>query len=270
MTRYTALLLLCLLTHNLPGQSDSPAFQPILEKLFSRIRSGISNYEKLRTNDSIVNLVDRYVTSDEVFRHQLSLKFMGQVTSPDSLVKIIEWNLVLPQEHNYYFSYILHRNRKDEKPAIFRLKTPYREPIISNDSIYTQKNWYGALYYEARPFEHLGATRYLLLGIDYGNPQLTRKVIDVITFSPDSISFGCKCFSDGKTIKSRVVFEYASTAVMSLKFESGRQIVFDHLSPIMPKYQDNRQYYGPDFSFDSFIFDGGLWKYKADIDIRNK
>jgi hypothetical protein len=86
----------------------------------------------------------------------------------------------------------------------------------------------------------------------------------------NEISFGLNCFSDGKSLKHRVLFEYSSRAVMSLKFENDTFIVFDHLSPFSPQYRDNRQFYGPDFSFDSFSYDRGIWRYKGDIDIKNK
>jgi hypothetical protein len=57
---------------------------------------------------------------------------------------------------------------------------------------------------------------------------------------------------------------------MSLRFEADNFIVFDHLSPVSPEYKDNYQYYGPDFSFDSFNFEKGSWILKNDIDIRNR
>ena len=109
------------------------------------------------------------------------------------------------------------------------------------------------------------------MGLDYGNSFITRKLIDVLTFSPEkNLLFGRKVFADGKQVLQRVVFEYAATAVMSLKFNSELSIVFDHLSPSSPELKDNRQFYGPDFSFDSYVFDNGLWRLKPDIDIRNK
>ena len=38
-----------------------------------------------------------------------------------------------------------------------------------------------------------------LLGLDYGNPEISRKIIDVVSFAPDdSIIFGQKCFRSGE------------------------------------------------------------------------
>jgi hypothetical protein len=132
-------------------------------------------------------------------------------------------------------------------------------------------NWYGALYYDIRPFIFNNETNYVILGIDYGNSFITRKVIDVLSFnSRDEIVLGKNCFRDGNFMKPRIVFEYASTAVMTLRFISDTSIVFDHLSPVSPEFKDNHQFYGPDFSFDSYNLGNGYWRLFSNIDVRNK
>ena len=46
-------------------------------------------------------------------------------------------------------------------------------------------------------------------------------------------------------------------------------IVFDHLSPRSDSQKGQFQYYGPDMSFDAFVFEKGKWTYKKDVDARN-
>ncbi len=58
--------------------------------------------------------------------------------------------------------------------------------------------------------------------------------------------------------------------MISLKFLSDSSIVFDHLVPISPKMKDDRQYYGPDYSYDAFYFKDNIWKLKINVDARNK
>jgi hypothetical protein len=55
-----------------------------------------------------------------------------------------------------------------------------------------------------------------------------------------------------------------------LRFAGKGSVVFDHLSPSSPQYKGNPQFYGPDFSFDSYNLENGLWRLKSNIDIRNK
>ena len=110
-----------------------------------------------------------------------------------------------------------------------------------------------------------------MLGIDYGNPFVTRKVIEVLNFSPsDSIVFGRKWFDTGENLKFRIVFEYASGGMMTLRFMSETAIVFDHLVPFSPEMKDDRQYYGPDYSYDAYNFENGKWKFMLNVDARNK
>jgi hypothetical protein len=257
---------------SLNSQTSSGGISADLEGMFSRIRENISSAEKLAINDSIKFIIEKFIASDSVFKHKFTnLRFLGQITSPDNLVKIITWNLILDDGANRYFCYLIKRPARGTENSIYKLSGFYNESPIRSDTIYSESNWYGALYYDIRPFTTGKEVCYILLGIDYGNSFITRKVIDVLSFgSGNSLIFGKKCFADGKQILPRVVFEFAATAVMTLKFNTSSSIVFDHLSPFSPELKDNHQYYGPDFIFDSYNFENGLWKLKTNIDIRNK
>jgi hypothetical protein len=127
------------------------------------------------------------------------------------------------------------------------------------------------LYYDFRAFKKDKVTYWILLGIDYGNPSITRKVIDVLSFAPDGKAYlGKKVFVSGKDSKFREVFEYSSGAVMSLRFVSDKMIVFDHLAPSSPALKGQKEFYGPDFSYDAYLLEKGLWHLKTNIDMRNK
>jgi hypothetical protein len=271
-TLFISALFIFLFCNNIRSQTNSATIAGDLEGMFSRIRENISPKEKLTINDSIRLIVENYAASDTVFKHRFSnLRFLGQITSPDSLVKIITWNLILEDGGNRYFCYIIKRRDRSDRNSVFRLTGIYSEAPIRSDTTYSESNWYGALYYDIRHFITGKDTSYVLLGIDYGNSFITRKLIDVISFgSGNNLVFGKRCFTDGKQVLPRVVFEYAATVVMSLKFVTDVTIVFDHLSPSSPDMKDNRQFYGPDFSFDSYDLENGFWKLKSNIDVRNK
>jgi len=92
-----------------------------------------------------------------------------------------------------------------------------------------------------------------------------------LTFKPDgTIIFGEKWFDSGKDIRFRAVFEYASNAMMSLRFRSDNSIVFDHLVPFSPSKKDDHEFYGPDYSFDAYNYKDGLWKLVINVDVRNE
>jgi hypothetical protein len=252
------------------GQVPATDTSVILEKLFGRLVASNEDADRIRINDSIDLIIERYATSDTVFTHKFaSLKYLGQITSRNSQLKIITWNLLLKDAKSRYYCYLIHNSGK--KNLVYRLKGTYSEEPVRSDTIYSDKNWYGALYYDLRLFKKDNQSYWVLLGIDYGNPAITRKIIDVLSFAPDGrIIFGKKLFASGETAKYREVLEYSSGAVISLKFLTDKSIVFDHLVPVSPVYKGNKEYYGPDFSYDTYNLEKGIWRLKANIDVKNK
>lgn len=244
----------------------------VLEELFDRLVDNYNDNERIGLNDSVKLIIDGYVKSDSVFTHVFTnLRYLGQIMSPDSLLKIITWNLVLGNEPGRYYCYFIRRKGKGEPSKIYTLSASYNENPIRTDTTYSSTDWYGALYYDLRPYIIDNNRCWVLLGIDYGNFYISRKLIDVLNFTPrDSVSFGRKWFVSGDKLKFRDVFEYASNAMMTLRFRSDSSIVFDHLVPFSQIHKDDRQYYGPDYSFDAYNFEHGKWKLTINVDARNK
>ena len=254
------------------GQTVTNDASHVLEHLYDRLVNNYNDNDRLRINDSIRFIVDSYVKSDTVFKHKFkNLRYLGQITSPDSLLKIITWNLVLRSSPGRYFCYFIVKQGPGKENRVYRLTADYREETIPTDVIYTEPDWYGALYYDIRPCLINDKRCWVLLGIDYGNSLITRKIIEVLSFThEDSIIFGRKWFDTGKEIRFRDVFEYTSNGMMSLRFSSASSIVFDHLVPFSPELKNDRQYYGPDYSFDAYNFENGSWRLTLNVDARNK
>jgi hypothetical protein len=253
------------------GQKLTKSTTRSLEDLFGKFLETNNDSSRVKINDSIEVIIDSYVKSDSVFRHKFrNVRYLGQIMSRDSAIKIVTWNLMLAHNPSKYMCYVI-RRQKGGNNNVYKLVTDYKQEPIKTDTTYTQKDWYGALYYEVRPFTIDGLTCWILLGIDYGNIDISRKLIDVLSFTPDdSLLFGKKWFDSGNKVKFREVFEYASNGMMSLRFKSDSSIVFDHLVPFSPEKKDDRQYYGPDYSNDAYNFIKGLWSLIINIEMRNK
>jgi hypothetical protein len=265
------ILIFLLSVNTVKGQSDYPDITSNLGNLFSRLVSNYDDIVRLRINDSIRLLIDDYITSDSVFNHRFrNLRYLGQITSPDSLLKIVTWNLVLGDNPGKYFCYFIRKQEYGKPNKIYRLTATYNESSLKTDTTYNESAWYGALYYDIKPYIIGEKKCWILLGIDYGNPYVSRKIIDVISFTPEGpILFGKKWFASEEKTKFRDVFEYASNGMMSLRFRSDSSIVFDHLVPFSPVQKGDHQYYGPDYSFDAYNFENGLWRLKINVDARN-
>ena len=254
------------------GQKTLNDTPQVLEKLYGRLVNNFVDNDRIRINDSIRLIIDSYVESDTIFNHRFTnLRYLGQITSPDSLLKIITWNLVLRSGPSRYYCYFIRKPESGKEIRIYRLTATYRENPVMTDTIYTESDWYGALYYDLKPCITNNKRCWVLLGIDYGNSFISRKIIEVLSFTPEnSIIFGKKWFVSGEEIKFRDVFEYASNGMMSLRFKSDSSIVFDHLVPFSPAQQDDRQYYGPDYSYDAYNFENDFWRVTINVDARNK
>lgn len=249
--------------------NDTPL---VLGKLYERLVNNPADSIRLQINDSIRFIIDSYVTSDTVFKHRFNnLRYLGQIISPDSSIKIITWNLILRSSQNMYFCYFIRKPEFGKKNKIYRLTASYKEDPIRTDTTINEKDWYGALYYDIRPYLTDGKRCWILLGIDYGNPEISRKIIDVLNITPDdSILFGRKWFESEGKLKYRDVFEYASNGTMSLRFKSDSSVVFDHLVPFSASQKNDRKFYGPDYSYDAYNFMKGLWRMIINVDARNK
>jgi len=254
------------------GQESSDSTSTLLGKLYDRLVNNYDDLSRIRINDSIRVIIDSYVRSDSVFNHRFdNLRYLGQIMSSDSILKIVTWNLVLGKSPGKYYCYIIRKEGEDKKNKVYNLSTEYKDKPVNKDTTYTESDWYGALYYELRYCEAEGKPAWVMLGIDYGNPTVTRKIIEVLSFGPDdSLLFGRKWFISGDITTFREVMEYAAYATMSLRFSSEKSIVFDHLVPFSPSQTGNRQYYGPDYSTDAYYLKDGMWRLSVNIEARNK
>lgn len=268
---YYLLIFILFSSCEINGQTVVTPVSAELEKLYGRLIKIPDDSTKIQVNDSIKFLIESYVESDSVFNHRFSnLRYLGQITSPDSLIKIVSWNLVFANRSGRYYTYIIRKQNAGMKNLIYRLNADYNEIKIRSDTTYSADNWYGTLYYDIRPQTINGKTSWVILGIDYGNPLISRKLIDVIDFTQDDkIIFGMRIFSSSDSVKYREVFEYSSEAAMSLRFANDGSIVFDHLVPFSPELANDRQYYGPHYSNDAYVPEQGLWKFKLSVDARN-
>jgi len=254
------------------GQNAANNTSLKLEKLYARLISNPADSVRLQINDSIRYIIESYATSDTVFVHRFkNLRYLGQITSPDSLLKIITWNLILKSSQSRYFCYFIRKPEDSRGNKIYKLTASYKEEAVKTDTTYNEKDWYGALYYDVRTEIIDGKKCWILLGIDYGNPDITRKIIDVLNITPDdSVIFGRKWFESEGKLKFRDVFEYDSNGMMSLRFKSDSSVVFDHLVPFSASQKNDRKFYGPDYSYDAYNFTNGLWRMIINVDARNK
>lgn len=270
--RFRSYLIITAIFISFPLKAQNTDLSSRLERLFDRIMHSRIDQEKIATNDSIRLIIESYAASDTVFSHKFAnLRYLGQIMSPDSRIKILTWNLILRDGTNNYYSYILHRENRRGKHTVYKLTGKNSQISPNTERIYSADDWYGALYYAVSPFKIKNKTFYILLGFDYGNLQVSRKIADVLSFSPQGeLSLGEGCFKKDNETKFRVVIEYSPEGIASLRFHSKKLIVFDHLVSFSENQNANPEYFGAEFTFDGYRLKKGFWIFASDVEVKNK
>ncbi len=226
--------------------------------------------QKMALNQQFTLLLKETLSDESSMDYPFEkLKNIGILSTPSKKVRFFTWNI--PQAIGKQVYYGLVQVKGKDFYNVFSLNDSRSEIANPQLEVLSPTKWWGALYYYVDERKVGGNNVYILLGVEMNNLFSTRRVIETLWFNDKNEPvFGAPIFSVNKQILSRVVFEYSARTNMVLKYLPEKEmIVFDHLSPQRPDLVGNYQFYGPDFSYDAFKFDKGMWVFTPDIDLRN-
>ena len=193
-----------------------------------------------------------------------SIPNLSVKTAPDNSFRLYTWMTADYAGSNYrYYGFV--QTQKNKKVNLFPLTDSTETIEKPLSSKLKADHWLGAIYYSIILNERKGKKYYTLLGWKGKNEMLTQKVIDVITFDRGAPIFGKSVFKVNNIYHNRILFEFTSQAVMSLKYNSEkRTIVFDHIGRSALS-----GYTGPDGTYDAFKNIKGRWELFEDVDVDN-
>lgn len=191
--------------------------------------------------------------------------------SDDNRIRIITWMEPLENQNFLYHGFIQIRKTKKAAYQCHELIDKSAEMLKPSTKKLRPDEWYGALYYSLITTKQKKQTIYTLLGYDANTAFVQKKLIDCILIDDKhQVSFGAPIFSGEKYIQHRFFFQYAKDVSMSLRYHpKKRLIIFDHLVPNKPSLEGMYEFYGPDFSYDAFLWEKGKWIFQKDVDARN-
>ena len=246
---------------------------------FKKYEDSLVYYQKKlysTKNDSLAMKINRQFIKvwDEVLSNQLSFEYpfdsikeVGRLYSPDRKFRIINWNFEFDDGTHSYFGFVQSLSKKKSEYELYELHDYSNE--IKNPETHSgnHQKWFGALYYKIIPCSNY----YVLLGLDLNDRASSKKLIEIISFKENGEPlFGKPVFKFPKKDPKRIIFEYASGIVMTLKYIKEKElIIFDHLAPTDSFLEGQYQFYGPDFTYDGFYYSKGKWKFEEDIDVKN-
>lgn len=238
------------------------------KELLVRLPNGTSDAERDTISESLKRELERILHREDAFTLDLGALPISRVDAPDGTFRLLTWNVLRSDGSHRYEGWLLARNGK--KVMLHALndgtaKLPAPEsPELGGD------RWYGALYYQVIPVKKGAKTYYTLLGWKGYNRVETRKVIEVLHFKGDQVRFGAPLFGSGRVKANRKVFGFSFQASMMLRHDpANARIVLDHLSPARADMEGQWAFYGPDLSYDAFVWDKDHWRFERDVDARN-
>lgn len=185
---------------------------------------------------------------------------------------IVSWNVELNNQTQAYGAVVIFRGRKREQvaEALKFKKSSALRPTLDTKARFTANDWPGAVYYEVL-IQHQGSRPvYTLLGWDGADNIRTRKIVETLTISGTKLKFGVPIISAGRGSTKRYILEYSDQVSAILQWRADLDmIVMDHLSPPSEELEGQTAYYGPDMSYDGFVWKKNQWVLQEDVDVRD-
>lgn len=272
-------------------------FEDSLKVLGLVMRNGINDRVKYEASSKFSDLLEEALNKKNSFNYPFdSVNTIARLVSPDKRFRMFNWVIAKDNGTYDYNCYLQSFNEKKNKYEVFKLIDKSSDIIAPEFQMLDVENWFGALYYKIIHVKNEEVNYYTLLGWNGNNGLSFIKMIDVLTFrSGNRPFFGAAIFRKGKDKPKRIIFEYSSKAIMTLRFENqqyqqkkrlkkpvkgkrfeiedikSEMILFDRLVPLNPSLEGQKQFYVPETNiFDAFVFENGRWIFMEDIDARNK
>lgn len=243
---------------------------------YQAIQKAPSDERKLALSEQLSQAMVAHWTETELEADAQEIlgKRMGFATAGTGTERlaIVSWNVELNNQTQAYGAVVIFRGRKDEQIAEalqFKRSSALR-PTLDTKARYTSKEWPGAVYYEVL-VQHQGSKPvYTLLGWDGADNIRTRKIVETLSISGTKLKFGVPIISAGRGSTKRYILEYSDQVSAILQWrEDLDMIVMDHLSPPSEELEGQTAYYGPDMSYDAFVWKKNQWVLQEDVDVRD-
>ncbi len=201
-----------------------------------------------------------------------SLFNVSKLYPEDSLFRVMTWQLYVDVDEYKYFGIIQTKKTKKKESQVFVLEDYSARMKRIDDITLSKDNWYGALYYNMRPFKTKEGTKYLLFGFDAYSFFEKRKLLDVLSFDKDGEPvFGAPVIQrvvrrnnvpPRTATYHRFVLQYSSTTAVNLNYnELEDMVLFDHLVSMGSGRPEIPYVMIPDGSYEGFQLKKGIWTH---------
>ncbi len=278
MKKLLIVLSLFFFLQNLSAQTKkvSATDLPVIEQLedtlgllgFLIINDSLPEHRFAATKKMIPTLVKALKIENSFYYPFEQLRTVSIQYAPDSTFRVFTWQLYVDvNDYRYYGAVQLNTPELKLFPLIDRSGQVASEEydILSPDK------WFGALYYNIKPFATPEGKKYLLFGYNGYSLFNKKKLIEVLSFEDGKPVFGAPVFvqedpaTGGQTIRNRIVKEYSAEGTFQMNYdETFGKIIFDHLVMMGGSY-DQGPAAVPDGTYEGYVLKNGRWIWEEKV-----
>lgn len=270
--RFLSIFIICCITINVNAQLSSES-----RKTLRSMKDSLKYYSKKMVMEEDASA--RFY-ADSIFIKKLvqALKVPGsflypfdsvltvsKLYAPDSAFRIYTWEIEKDESYFRQFGAIQMRTQ-DGSLKLFPLFDQSDYAAIPTDSVRSNRNWIGAIYYDIVMKEFNGQKYYTLIGLDDNDFTSTRKWIEVLHFDSNGQPlFGGDFFTYKYEANkpappvSRFCLEFKKDGKARLNYDKQLDlIVFDHLISQTPG-DDSKYNLISDGDYEGFKWSNGRW-----------
>lgn len=275
--KHSLLLFFLILTSvSLQAQDSRMQLQQIEEEL-KPLAYAILNenqfIDRFKADSAFTRGLVRALRTPHSFRYRFdSLVTISQQYAPDSSFRIFTWQLQMEDMNHFRQKGAIQMRTTDGSLKLIPLFDASKFTEAPFDSVRTQQNWIGAVYYNIIQTTYNNRKYYTLFGYDEHDARSTRKWMEVLTFDVNgNPQFGGRYFNyreddiKPKQPAFRFCLEYKKDANAKLNYDPElNMIVMAHL---VSEEGDNKKKHTlvPYGTFEGFKWLGGKWVHQADI-----
>ncbi|CAN5140075.1 hypothetical protein BH11BAC6_BH11BAC6_16010 [soil metagenome] len=200
-----------------------------------------------------------------------SVKTISKLYAPDSSFRIYTWQL--EKDESYFRQYgAIQMRTSDGSLNLFPLFDQSDYASVPTDSVRSNRNWIGAIYYQVVLKEFNGRKYYTLIGLDDNDFSSTRKWIEVLQFdNAGQPVFGGNFFTYKSEANkpdppvARFCLEFKKDANAKLNYDQQLDlIIFDHL--VSETADENNKYnLIPNGDYEGFKWSNGKWVHMPNV-----
>jgi hypothetical protein len=267
------LIITSLLLHGQDGRMQLQQMENELKPLATAILNEEQFIDRFKADSAFTRGLVRALRTQHSFRYRFdSLITISQQYAPDSSFRIFTWQIQMEDMNHFRQKGAIQMRTSDGSLKLIPLFDASKFTEAPFDSVRTNQNWIGAVYYNIIQTSYNNRKYYTLFGYDENDARSTRKWMEVLTFDVNgNPQFGGRYFNyreddiKPKQPAFRFCLEYKKDANAKLNYDPElNMIVMAHL---VSEEGDNKKKHTlvPYGTFEGFKWLGGKWVHQADI-----